>query len=101
MEKQLEKSCSDRVPECPKCRSCEAAKHGKTSTGKQRYMCMLCGKTFVMDPAGGVSPVVVEIASRLIREGVKVPVIAKAVQGYASRRWVYRLRENMEASCRK
>ena len=32
---------------CPKCDSEAVNKYGKTSTGKQRFICLICGRQFI------------------------------------------------------
>ncbi len=34
---------------CPMCKSDAVYKYGKTKTGKQRYLCMLCNKQFTLN----------------------------------------------------
>lgn len=81
---------SGKIIQCPVCSSTDAVKRGHTSAGKKRYQCR-CGRTFVADPHG-VDPLVRELAERLIREDVSVPIIARAFKGHASSGWLYELR---------
>jgi len=35
---------------CPRCESEQIVKNGSIHTGKQKYMCKVCGRQFVEDP---------------------------------------------------
>lgn len=82
------------TPKCPGCSSGLSGRDGKDRNGKQRYRCKVCGKTYIVQ-RDGVNPVVREIASALILEGVAVPTVAKAMSGYCSRRWLYNLKSSL------
>lgn len=81
-------------PKCPRCGGQLLYRAGRTGNGKQRYRCKLCGKHF-QSYRGGVKPLVAEIATGLVREGVPVPIIAKAMHKHCSRRWLYLLRADL------
>jgi DNA-directed RNA polymerase subunit RPC12/RpoP len=42
------KGAEDYEIECPFCKSEALYKYGKIKTGKQRYLCMMCGKQFTL-----------------------------------------------------
>jgi len=81
--------------ECPRCGGCHIKRDGKTSARKQRWKCKYCGRVFVVDITGRISPLVKELADNLIKQGVEVPVLVKAFQGHASRRWLYQRRSEI------
>ena len=80
---------------CNRCGGGAVAKDGKTSAGNQRYRCKSCGKIIVLDPGGRINPVAKDLADGLLRQGVAVPILAKAFTKYASRRWLYRRRNEL------
>lgn len=80
--------CSDGgQPQCPRCGEMEVWRNGKSRAGKQVYRCKHCERVFVLDPY--LDGVVVELADRMLKLGWTVPVIAKIMKGYVSRRWLY------------
>lgn len=82
-----------RLPQCPRCGANAYYKDGSAGNGKQRYRCKVCGKCFVgRDP---VRPVVREIATGLILQGVPVKTIAKAMRHQCSERWLYTLKSSL------
>ena len=83
--------------ECPQCGGVEVIKNGRTSGGKQRFQCRLCGRTFVSDP-DGVAQIVAEFAERMIVQGIEIPKIVKVLQGHASRSWVYSFRRDINVN---
>jgi transposase-like protein len=42
--------------ECPKCRNDVAYRYGHTGSGKQKYLCVMCGYQFVIDKGRCVLP---------------------------------------------
>jgi DNA-directed RNA polymerase subunit RPC12/RpoP len=36
---------------CPKCQSDALNRYGKTANGKRRYICLVCGRQFIVNPA--------------------------------------------------
>jgi len=84
---------------CPRCSNCSIRRDGKTAAGKQRWRCKLCGRIFVVEKDGRISPLVKELADNLIKAGVAVPVLAQAFQGHASKRWLYH-RRSVIRECR-
>lgn len=82
-----------RIPTCPRCGANVYYKDGSAGNGKQRYRCKVCGKCYVgRDP---VRPVIREIATGLIREGIPVKIIAKAMGRNCSVRWLYTLKTTL------
>ena len=41
---------------CPRCGSAEVIRHGTTASGKQRYRCQRCRRTFREDPSSRAYP---------------------------------------------
>ena len=90
---------STAAVQCPRCGCGQVGLHGRSASKKQRYQCKACGKTFVLDPAVKVKPLVEEIATKLMQQGVEVPVIYSAVRGHASKSWLYKRKRELMA-CR-
>ena len=81
-------------PKCPRCGSVLAYRDGSAGNGKQRYRCKVCGKSYI-GHRDGVRDLVRELATGLLREGVPVPVIHRAISRHCSRRWLYNLRSSV------
>jgi len=75
---------------CPHCGGTHISGLGSTTAGSKRRLCRGCGKSWTLNPKSRVPEVVRIITQRLLAEDVPVPVVVKAVENYASRRWVYR-----------
>ena len=75
------------VPSCPRCGSQDLWRHGKNSAGNRQWLCKSCQRVFVVDPylPGDIKI----IADRMLEQALPVPKIAKILQGYVSRRWLY------------
>lgn len=80
--------CRDsEKPVCPRCGGTDLWKNGISRAGKQQYRCKGCERVFVVAPY--LDGIVVEIADRMLREELPVPVVAKILSGHVSRRWLY------------
>ena len=43
---------NEKAPiQCPKCQSDALNRYGKTANGKKRYLCLVCGRQFITNPA--------------------------------------------------
>lgn len=69
-------------------------KDGSAKSGKQRYRCKVCGKSYI-GYRDKTRDMVRDLATNLIREGVPVPVLHKAMGKYCSRRYLYNLRTSL------
>jgi len=38
-------------PDCPRCKAVRIVKNGHAHTGKQRYLCRICGYQFTLNPS--------------------------------------------------
>ncbi|MCB2218076.1 MAG: hypothetical protein KQH59_18595 [Desulfobulbaceae bacterium] len=75
-------------PRCPRCSSVVVWRCGVSRAGKQQYRCKGCGRVFVLSPY--LDELAVELAERMIKEDIAVPVIARVLDGHISRRWIYK-----------
>ncbi len=75
---------------CRECGSDRVGAQGTTGAGSLRRKCKECGKTWTINPRGRIPGEVETIVRRLISLGIKRKTIVQAVDGIASRRWVYR-----------
>jgi transposase-like protein len=72
---------------CPTCESEEIVKNGSIHTGKQKYMCKVCGRQFVEDPQHRViSDETKALIDKLLLEKLSLAGIAR-VTG-VSERWL-------------
>lgn len=72
---------------CPKCTSKNIVKNGHIHTGKQRFLCRLCGRQFVENPTHKViDPATRQLVDRLLLERLSMAGIARAVQ--VSQQWL-------------
>ncbi len=78
---------------CPRCGVLETWKDGVTRSGKQRFRCKVCGRCFVLDPH--FDKWVIEMADRMLQEALPIPVVAKILDGYVSRTWLYTRRSRI------
>lgn len=86
--------------QCPECRASHAVMNGRTRHGKQSWRCRMCGRQFVRDPQGRVSPDIRRVVDRLI--GRRIPAQDIAEIAGVSRSWVYsRMRDTAEADERR
>lgn len=85
---------------CPRCQSGAIQRSGKSAQGKQRWMCKVCGRTFVARPEKGIPSDTRRIATSLICDGVPVPVVAKALKEKCSRRFLYQLKAALNYAAR-
>jgi len=76
---------------CPRCGNSTIWKNGTSRAGKQQHRCSQCGRVFVTEPY--VSQAIKEIADRLLSNNVEVPIAARVLSGYVSRRWLYSRKE--------
>lgn len=79
---------------CPRCGAESIWRNGQNSAGNQQYRCRHCSRVFVAEPYIGKD--ISTIADRLLSLEVAVPVIAAAMQGYVSRRWLYERRRSLQ-----
>ena len=91
-EDKEEDQLSKPFPSCPRCQSEVVQRSGKTPGGKQRLLCKMCGRSFVVRRDKGIENETRRIAVSLLSDGVSAPVVARALQGKCSRRWVYQLK---------
>lgn len=82
----------ESVERCRLCGGDRVGVQGVTRAGSVRRRCLRCGKTWTIAPRGRIPAHVEQIVRRLISLDVKRSLIVQAVDGIASRRWVYRQR---------
>ena len=76
-------------PACPQCDGAHSVKNGHAHTGKQRYLCRVCGYQFTLDPTWHrISPETEELVDRLLTERISHRGICR-VTG-VSRSWFRR-----------
>ena len=75
---------------CPSCGSGWAVRNGKTKRGAQLWKCRDCGRQFVRDPQGRISPRVRDLVALCLLRGATPTEIAEAAR--VSRSWVYSIR---------
>ncbi len=83
-----------KTVKCPRCQAGIAYRDGLTLKGKQRFRCRICGKSYIA-VRDGVKPLVAELATKMLIEGIQVPVIAKVMRKHCSRRWLYSLKSSL------
>lgn len=77
------------VISCPECGSAKLRRNGKGRSGRRRWLCTGCGKSFMVDPFG-IKPEIRMIADRMLEAEIPLPVISSVLAGFVSRRWVYK-----------
>ena len=87
---------SMKFPECPRCTSQDVWRNGQNSAGNQQYRCRTCGRVYVLEPY--LPNDIRLIADRMLRQGIKVPVIAEVLSGFISRRWLYERRKTLQST---
>jgi len=50
-------SAEDDLPCCPNCKATALNRYGRIASGKQRYLCLVCGRQFVESPGRRELPV--------------------------------------------
>lgn len=80
---------------CPGCDEKRVQRYGKTVAGLQKYRCQSCGRQFVSGSDHNVDPELKKIAQELLRQNVRPGVIAKAMDGKISVRWLRELRRQV------
>ncbi len=76
---------------CPRCGGSNIWKNGTSRAGKQQHRCRMCNRVFVAEPY--IQKSIVEIADRLLANNIGIPVAARVLQGFVSRRWLYSRKE--------
>lgn len=84
---------NDHPVSCPRCGSDRVWKSGWSRAGKRQHVCQECDRCFVLEPYK--PKIVIEVAERLLREGVPVPVISRVLTGYVSKKWIYNKRKEL------
>ncbi|BDD88728.1 hypothetical protein DPPLL_30930 [Desulfofustis limnaeus] len=82
-------------PRCPRCQSVVVWRCGISRAGKQQYRCKGCGRVFVLSPY--LDELAKELAERMIKEKIAVPVIVRVMDGHISRRWIYKRKGELHA----
>ncbi len=75
------------IPSCPRCSSQEIWKSGRNSAGTQQWRCKTCDRIFVVEPY--LKADIRLITDRMLNARMPVPEIAKILEGFVSRRWIY------------
>jgi len=78
---------------CPRCGQHDIWRNGTSRAGKQQYRCRHCNRIFVTEPY--ISQSIKEIADRLLSHDIEVPIAARILKGYVSRRWLYSRKEKV------
>ena len=74
------------TPPCPRCEAVRIVKNGHAHTGKQRYLCRVCGYQFTLNPTWQrVSPETETLVDRLLTERLSHRGICRVTQ--VSRSW--------------
>ncbi len=79
---------------CPVCGG-SGIRYGRTKSGLQRYCCRICKRQWIPGSQHRVDPEVKKVAVDLLQQNVKPTVIAKALPGKISLRWLNELRRKM------
>lgn len=87
---------ADGVLSCPKCGSQDLWRHGESRAGKRQWMCKSCRRTFVENPYN-IPPWVKIMADRMLVEDLPVAQIARVLDGYVGRRWIYNRKVDLSA----
>jgi len=79
------------IPYCPRCGGQEIWRNGTNCAGNQQWRCKSCSRVFVNEPY--MPQDIRTIADRMIGKEIPVPTIAAVLEGFVSRRWIYRRKE--------
>ena len=75
------------IPSCPRCTSQDIWKSGRNSAGTQQWRCKTCDRVFVAEPY--LKADIRLITDRMLKASMPVPEIARILDGFVSRRWIY------------
>ena len=63
---------------CPCCSSEKNVKNGKSTTNKQKYLCRVCGRQFVLNPSKGpITDATKKLIHNLLLEKISLAGIAR------------------------
>jgi transposase-like protein len=99
MSAELRQSELSGIPSCPRCSSQEIWKSGRNGAGTQQWRCKTCDRVFVVEPY--LKADIRLIADRMLKAQMPVPEIARILNGFVSRRWIYLRRGELNVSRQK